>query len=58
MGFSWEWFWITAGLFFMVGYAIAIAEAIVNNKYKLALGMALFAAVVFCIVGGFVGGQA
>lgn len=57
MAFSWEWFWITAGVFFMVGYAIALAVAIAYDKYKLALGMVLFAAVVFCIVGGLVGGQ-
>lgn len=58
MAFSWEWFWLTDGLFFMVGYAIAIAAAIAHDKYKLALGMGLFAAVVFCIVGGLLGGQA
>lgn len=57
MAFSWEWFWLTVGLCFMVGYAIAIAAAIAYDKYKLALGMALFAAVVLCIVGGLVGGQ-
>lgn len=58
MGFSWEWFWLTAGIFFMVGYAIALAGALACDKYKLALGMALFAAVVLCIAAGFVGGQA
>lgn len=58
MAFSWEWFWLSVGLCFMVGYAIAIADAVVHDKYKLALGMALFAAVVFCIAGGFIGGLA
>ena len=57
MAFSWEWFWITAGMFFMVGYAIALAKAIAQDKNRMALGMALFAAVVLCIVGGLVGGQ-
>lgn len=58
MVFSWEWFWITAGVFFMVGYALAIASAVAQDKNRLALGLALFAAVVLCIAGGFIGGLA
>lgn len=57
MAFSWEWFWLTAGMFFVVGYAVAIAAALAHDKNRLALGMALVAAFVFCIVGGLVGGQ-
>lgn len=58
MAFSWEWFWGTFGLCVMVGYAIAIASAVAQEKNRLALGLALFAAVVFCIAGGFIGGMA